>query len=169
VSRRPGQRTPSARALSRPRATVDTGATPAVPSASGVRRPRLTGRAAVLILVLSVLTVSYASSLRAYLQQKDQIDQTKTQIAQRSAEIESLEREKQRWQDPAYVQAKARERFGYLMPGEKSYVVLDKDGKPIESQASLSSPQQVLHRDTKAWWSKEWESVQLAGNPSASR
>jgi cell division protein FtsB len=140
-----------------------------VPSAGGVRRPRLTGRAAVLILVLSVLTVSYASSLRAYLQQKDQIDQTKTQIAQRSAEIESLEREKQRWQDPAYVQAKARERFGYLMPGEKSYVVLDKDGKPIESQASLSSPQQVLHRDTKAWWSKEWESVQLAGNPSAAR
>jgi cell division protein FtsB len=140
-----------------------------VPSASGVRRPRLTGRAAVLILVLSVLTVSYASSLRAYLQQKDQIDQTKSQIAQRSAAIESLEREKRRWQDPAYVQAKARERFGYLMPGEKSYVVLDKDGKPIESQASLSSPQQVLHKDTKAWWSKEWESVQLAGNPSASR
>jgi len=123
----------------------------------------------VLILVLSVLTVSYASSLRAYLQQKDQIDQAKTEIAQRSAAIESLEREKQRWKDPAFVQANARERFGYLMPGEKSYVVLDKDGKPIESQATLSSPQQVLHKETKAWWSKEWESVQLAGNPSATR
>jgi len=140
-----------------------------VPSADGVRRPRLTGRAAVLILVLSVLAVSYASSLRAYLQQKDQIDQTKTEIAQRSAAIESLEREKQRWQDPAFVQAQARERFGYLMPGEKSYVVLHKNGKPIESQASLSSPQQVLHKDTKAWWSKEWESVQLAGSPSGAR
>jgi cell division protein FtsB len=123
----------------------------------------------VLLLVLSVLTVSYASSLRAYLQQKDQIDQAKVEIAQRSAAIDSLEREKQRWQDPAYVQAKARERFGYLMPGEKSYVVLDKNGKPIESQASLSNPQQVLHKETKAWWNKEWESVQLAGNPSSAR
>ena len=151
---------------------VDTGSTPVVssaPAAGGVRRPRLTGRAAVLLLVLSVLAVSYASSLRAYLQQKDQIDRAKTEIAQRSAAIESLEREKQRWQDPAYVQAQARERFGYLMPGEKSYVVLDKDGKPIESQASLSNPRQVLQRDTKAWWSTEWESVQLAGNPSTAR
>jgi len=120
--------------------------------------------------VLSVLAVSYASSLRAYLQQKDQIDQAKTEIAQRSAAIQSLEREKQRWQDPAFVQAQARERFGYLMPGEKSYVVLDKNGKPIESRATLSSPQQVLQpKEPKAWWSKEWESVQLAGNPSSSR
>ncbi len=123
----------------------------------------------MLLLVLSVLAVSYASSLRAYLQQKDEIDQAKTEIAQRSADIQSLEREKQRWQDPAYVQAQARERFGYLMPGEKSYVVLDKDGKPIESQASLGDPQQVLHKETKAWWSREWESVRLAGNPSAAR
>ena len=141
---------------------------PAAPSADE-RRPRLTGRAAVLILVLSVLAVSYASSLRAYLQQKHDIDQTKVEIAQTTASIESLEREKQRWQDPAFVQAQARERFGYLMPGEKSYVVLDKDGKPIESQATLSDPKQVLHKETKAWWSKEWESVQLAGNPSSAR
>jgi cell division protein FtsB len=140
-----------------------------VPSADVVRRPRLTGRAAVLLLVLSVLAVSYASSLRAYLQQKDQIDATKTEIAQRSAAIEDLEREKQRWQDPAYVQAQARERFGYLMPGEKSYVVLDKDGKPVESQASLSNPHEVLRKEPKAWWSTEWESVQLAGNTSAPR
>ena len=82
---------------------------------------------------------------------------------------EDLEREKQRWQDPAYVRAQARERFGYLMPGEKSYVVLDKDGKPIESQASLSDPHEVLRKDPQAWWSKEWESVKLAGNPSAAR
>ena len=123
----------------------------------------------MLILVLSVLAVSYASSLRAYLEQKHEIDRTKAEIAQTTASIESLEREKQRWQDPAYVQAQARERFGYLMPGEKSYVVLDKDGKPIESQATLSNPKQVLRKETKAWWAKEWESVQLAGNPSAAR
>ena len=81
------------------------------------RRPRLTGRAAVLVLVLAVLTVSYASSLRAYLQQRSHISELKTAIAEREASINDLEREKQRWEDPAYVKAQARARFGYLMPG----------------------------------------------------
>ena len=46
---------------------ADTGGTPPVPPARQrtTRRPRFTGRAAVLVLVLAVLTVSYASSLRA--------------------------------------------------------------------------------------------------------
>ena len=47
---------------------------------------RLTGRAAVLVLVLAVLTVSYASSLRAYLQQRSHIDDLKAQIAPREAQ-----------------------------------------------------------------------------------
>ena len=46
-----------------------------------MRRPRFTGRAAVLVLVLAVLTVSYASSLRAYLQQRSHIGDLKQQIA----------------------------------------------------------------------------------------
>src|SRR5690349_23258602 len=54
------------------------------------RRPRsrLTGRAAVLVLVLAVLTVSYASSLRAYLQQRAHIGELKSQIAEREASID---------------------------------------------------------------------------------
>jgi hypothetical protein len=46
-----------------------------------VKRSRFTGRAAVLVLVLAVLTVSYASSLRAYLQQRAHIGDLKAQIA----------------------------------------------------------------------------------------
>ena len=97
-----------------------------------VKRPRsrFTGRAAVLVLVLAVLTVSYASSMRAYLQQRSHINELKSQIAQHGANINALETEKKRWDDPAYVQDQARLRLGYVMPGEKTYLVLDEHGQP---------------------------------------
>ena len=132
---------------------------------AGPRRPRFTGRAAVLVLVLAVLTVSYASSLRAYLEQRSHIGDLKVAIAEREASINSLEREKQRWQDPAFVQAQARARFGYVMPGETGFLVLDENGDPLESQAALSDPDDVIKIVPTAWWSDAWASVELAGNP----
>ena len=145
----------------------DTGTVVARPAAprSGGRRPSFTGRAAVLVLVLAVLTVSYASSLRAYLQQRSHIGDLKAQIAQREANIDDLEREKKRWDDPAYVKAQARARFGYLMPGESGFEVIGPDGEPLEAQASLNDPSDVIKTVPKAWWSAAWESMELAGNP----
>jgi hypothetical protein len=120
----------------------------------------------VLSLVLLVLAMSFASSLRAYVQQRSEIDDLKTTIAQRSANIDRLEREKRRWEDPAFVQAQARARFGYLMPGETSYVVLGVDGKPLEAGAALADPDTVLKKPAPtAWWSPVWSSVQFAGHP----
>ena len=119
----------------------------------------------MLVLVLAVLTVSYASSLKAYLQQRQHIGDLKQQIAQSEADIDLLEREKARWHDPAFVQSQARARFGYLMPGETSYVVLGEDGKPLESQTSLRPKKDVLVKEPTAWWETAWESVLLAGNP----
>jgi cell division protein FtsB len=155
-SRRPGGRgTPP-----RPRVAAS-----AAQPAEGQRRPRFTGRAAILVLVVAVLTVSYASSLRAYLQQRSHIADLKAQIAERSASIDDLEREKRRWNDPAFVQAQARERFGYLMPGETSYVVLGEDGKPVDTDKELPDSSDVLEREPEAWWGPVWESTKLAGDP----
>jgi cell division protein FtsL len=128
-------------------------------------RSRLTGRAAVLVLVLAVLTVSYASSLRAYLQQRSHINHLKSSIAQHEANIDALEAEKKRWADPAYVEQQARERLGYVMPGEKTYLVLDEDGNPLEPAAELDDPAQVISTAETPWWDDAWASVELAGNP----
>ena len=119
----------------------------------------------VLVLVLSVLTISYASSLKAYFQQHSQIQQLRTQIASSQSSIHELESEKQRWQDPAYVKEQARARFGYLMPGQTSYVVIGADGKPLAAQATLTDPRTTTTKTPTAWWTAEWKSVELAGNP----
>jgi len=163
---RPGSgpgRTPSARG-GRPVAAPST----AVP-AEQPRRSRFTGRAAVLVLVVAVLTVSYASSMRAYLQQRAHISELKAQIAEREQDIDALEREKRRWDDPAYVQAQARERFGYLLPGETSYVVLDEDGNPLDTTNQLPDASEVGDQTPEAWWGPAWDSVVLAGDPPAAK
>ena len=176
-SRRPGARTPrnspaGSTGRARPTSPADTGSTTAIrpvvagpTSAPAERGSRFTGRAAVLVLVMAVLTVSYGSSLKAYLQQRSQIADLKEQIAAREQSIDALEREKRRWEDPAFVQAQARARFGYLMPGETSYVVLDENGQPLESEATLHDPDEIVKVEPTAWWTSAWASVELAGNP----
>ncbi len=133
----------------------------------GEQRPprRLTGRAAILVLVVAVLAVSYASSMRAYLEQRSHIADLKTQISDSREDIAALEREKRRWQDDAFVQARARERFGYLMPGETAYQVLDEDGEPLEARPDLEDPSDVARPEPTAWWDTAWESVEVAADP----
>lgn len=129
------------------------------------RRSRLTGRAAILVLVLAVLAVSYASSLRAYLQQREHIDALQEQIDQREADIKQLEREKERWQDPEYVGQQARARFGYVMKGETPFVTIDADGQPLDASAELADPSTVADPDKRAWYQDAWDSMKVAGHP----
>jgi cell division protein FtsB len=153
-----------------PGRTPTSGRQPRVPAAAAVRGPekprsRLTGRAAILVLVVAVLTVSYASSMRAFLQQRSHINALKEKIAEREASIDALESEKRRWDDPAYVEQQARQRLGYVMPGERTYLVLDENGQPLEPEASLADPDEVITTTPTAWYDDAWASVELAGHP----
>ncbi|TIC81827.1 septum formation initiator family protein [Nocardioides sp. GY 10127] len=134
--------------------------------ATGRRRPRLTGRALVLLLVVGVLVVSYASSARAYLQQRSEITALQSQISETQASISDMETEKKRWKDEAYVEQQARE-LGYVMPGETSYTVLDEDGEPLEQDNELTDPDAVVGTDDPGFWEEAWSSVLLAGDPTS--
>ncbi|WP_256206420.1 FtsB family cell division protein [Nocardioides luteus] len=153
----------------RPRAPI-----PARPASVGgiealrkrLRRPRLTGRAMMIMVVAAVLVISYASSLRAYLQQRHDINALQTEIAERKEHIKQLEEQTRRWEDPAYVQQQARERFGFVMPGETAYVALDENGERIQTEPELTDPGKVGSAEhPKAWWDDAWGSVLLAGDP----
>jgi cell division protein FtsB len=154
--RRPPSARPGRRLVSR------SGATRA-PSPTPPTRAKLTGRAAVLLLVLAVLGVSYASSARAWLQQRSDINSLTAQIATTKARIATLEQEKQRWHDPAYIRTQARERFGWLMPGEIGYRVIDRHGRIVPSGSSLSKPRAATPPSDAQWWQRAWDSIVAAG------
>ncbi|MGN6129343.1 MAG: FtsB family cell division protein [Nocardioidaceae bacterium] len=124
----------------------------------------MTGRAAILVLVLAVLMISYASSMRAYLQQRHELLSLQQEIKTSKASIADLSREKKRWADPAYVRAMAHERLGWVMPGEISYQVIGKNGKPLGQHATLPEGT-VSDARPPIWWKTAWHSMELAGNP----
>ncbi|HEY6932751.1 MAG TPA: septum formation initiator family protein [Marmoricola sp.] len=124
---------------------------------------------AILLVVFAVLLVSYASSLRAYLEQRSQVEALQQQVAQSRHDISRLEREKRRWHDKAYVEAMARQRLGWVLPGETAYQVIGKDGRPLQETSELSNPATVGHVVPRAWWSTAWGSLRAADHPPAQR
>jgi cell division protein FtsB len=159
----PRRRAPGARPAAGPRRGVPR-QRPA-PGAPATTRPRFTGRAAILVLVLALLVVSYASSMRAWVDQRHHLATLRASISQSQAEVDRLTREKKRWDDPAYVRQVAHQRFGWVMPGEIGFQVLDADGKPMDRTDSLSPRDTVARTTRPLWWQSAWGSVVAAGKP----
>ena len=107
--------------------------------------------------------LSYASSLRVWLDQRRELATLEAKIAERRATVGALQEEIQRWQDPAYVEAQARERFGWVMPGEVGYRVIGADGKPLGGTGLLVEPAAGAAHPPEDWWGALWGSVEAAG------
>jgi cell division protein FtsB len=129
--------------------------------ATGKRqRANLTGRAAMLALVVCLLAISLAFPLREYLAQRGEIADYRSQVAEQEQRVDELRRAQRRWQDPAYVEAQARERLRYVMPGETSYVVLEADEAPAQDGVVVRQPETA---DRSPWFADLWHSVEAAG------
>lgn len=127
---------------------------------------RVTGRALVLAVVVVVLGLSYANSLRIYLDQQHQLAVAEQEIRERTAQITDLEAEMARWEDPAYVRAQARARLGWVMPGETGYRVIGEDGQPIGGGVTIEAEQQLpAGEHDPMWWDRLWGSVETADAP----
>jgi cell division protein FtsB len=136
-------------------------------SAAARRRSNVTTRAIALAVVILVLTISYASSLRIYFAQAHDIATTKQQIAQSQNRIADLQTELARWNDPAYVKSQARERLGWVVPGETGYRVVEDDGgKALGGGAEIDSSAKKAAPPGDAWWAKLWGSVEAADKPA---
>lgn len=160
---RPGSGRPrSAEPARRGRAGADAGASRGGhPDAAPPRRASLTGRAAVLALVLGVLAVSYAYPLRAWYDQHGERAELRAEAERLEAEVAVLETQLRLWDDPAYVQAQARERLGYVLPGEVGYVVVDETGEPETELGPDGLPVDIEGE----WYSRLWTSIEAADGP----
>lgn len=128
--------------------------------ARGRARANLTGRAAMLALVVCMLAISLAYPLREYLEQRSEIHDYRAKVAAQEKRVAELTKARDRWRDPAYVEAQARERLRYVMPGETSYVVLEADMTPSpDGVVETAEPE----GDRRPWFADLWSSVEAAG------
>lgn len=125
------------------------------------RRTSITTRAIALAVVLLVLTISYASSMRIYVEQRQDLAATKAKIAEREAAIGGLQQDLSRWQDDAYVEAQARERLGWVRPGEYGFRVVE--GRPQGERPVAPEDKQ----EQPPWWSRLLGSLEHADRPPA--
>lgn len=126
----------------------------------------LTARAIALSVVLLILTISYATSLRIYFSQAHEISTTKAEIAERQQRILQLQGELARWDDEGYVRSQARERLGWVVPGETGFTVVDAEGRPLGGGAEIKAESTSDEPAQDTWWSKLWGSVEAADRPA---
>ena len=91
-------------------------------------------RAAILAAVVCVLTLTIAGPVRTYFAQRTEMKQLVDAEAQLRSQIADLEQQKLKLGDPVYIAAQARERLGFVMPGDIPYQVqLPPGAAPVEA------------------------------------
>ena len=116
-------------------------------------------RVVILAVVCLLAFVVIFTSLRAYLSQQAQYDAVVDRIREASDTSTALENELAQWKDDTYVRSQVRERLGYVMPGDTSYVVVGADSmKEAEARggATPGSPD-------APWYEKLRDSSRAAG------
>ncbi|MCL2728766.1 MAG: septum formation initiator family protein [Actinomycetia bacterium] len=131
-----------------------------------VRRGKLTGRAALLALVLCALVVALAYPMRQYVSQRSDIADQRRQAQEAQKKVEQLRQEKARWQDPDYVRAQAREHLHYVMPGETGYQVA---GGPPATDSAAEHPSTSEAAAHRPWYDNLWNGVDRADAAATSR
>jgi len=115
------------------------------------RRSRLTGRAALLALVLCTLVVALAYPIRQYVSQRAEIADLQREKERAAERVEKLRDLKARWQDDAYAEQQIRQRLHYVMPGETGFIVVDPDAAK-QSRTDLGAAD-------RPWYSNVWDGV----------
>ncbi|MBB4917838.1 septum formation initiator family protein [Streptosporangium saharense] len=121
------------------------------------RRPQLTGRAAVLAIVVCAIAMSLAYPVREYVAQRRYIAQLEQQRAKELAEIKEQEDRYRQHFDPGYIKRQGRERLFYCDPGRKCYVVMrERQG---QNKGTVAAEKKAV---TPPWYQTLWESVEAA-------
>jgi cell division protein FtsL len=130
------------------------------PPAAAPRTTRLTGRAAVLAVVICAIALSLAYPVREYIAQRRQIDQLIAQQQTASSQVKALQQQQARLSNPAYIEQVARQQLDMCFPGAQCYIV-------ASGQAAASGTSRAAQAASAPWYDKLWQSVQQADqNPA---
>ena len=80
-------------------------------------------RAVILAAVMCVLTLTVAGPVRTFFAQHAEMKQQSQMESTLRQQISDLKQQKANMDDPAHIRAQARQRLGFVMPGEIPYQV----------------------------------------------
>ena len=95
--------------------------------AAWLRNFRLSGFALSMLGLIVAALLVLAAPLKTLVEQRQQIAQLEASLAQAQDAVDDLNEEVARWEDPAYIEAQARERLYYILPGDVSYLIIGHD------------------------------------------
>jgi len=127
---------------------------PATAPPGPVRSTRLTGRAALLAVVMCVIALSLAYPVREYIAQRQQIGALFTQEQTLSRQVKDLQTEQNQLQQPWYIEQQARDLLHWCGAGEKCYEVI--------AGASPFATAAAQPKAGNPWYDRLWRSVQRA-------
>lgn len=126
---------------------------------------RLTGptrRLAILGAVVVLLALMLVPTVRAWYEQRRELAELRSTVAQQEQTVQALTEDKARWSDPAYVEQQARQRLKFVKPGEVAFTVIGAD-KLADTRAGQVRGQMVAptNEDQMSWYTQLWTSVEL--------
>jgi cell division protein FtsB len=124
--------------------------------AAAARPTRLTGRAALLAVVICAIALSLAYPVREYIAQRQQIDQLLALQQANAAQVQALEQQDGKLTQTWYVEQQAEDELHMCFPNEQCYEVVS--GQSAQA-ASAKAKQQAV---TNPWYATLWQSVKRA-------
>ena len=114
-------------------------------------------RAAILAAVVCVLTLTIAGPVRTYFAQRTEMKQLAATEQSLRAQIADLEQQKEKLGDPVFIAAQARERLGFVMPGDIPYQVQLPPGAALPP-APGDQPAATA-ASTDPWYTALWKTI----------
>ncbi|BBX20512.1 septum formation initiator family protein [Mycolicibacterium duvalii] len=120
-------------------------------------------RAAILAAVVCVLTLTIAGPVRTYFSQRTEMKQLQASEAQLREQIAELEEQKAKLADPVYIAAQARERLGFVLPGEIPYQVQLPPGATAPGSPAGEPAEAGVSSDP--WYTALWNTISDVPRP----
>lgn len=144
------QSTPSVRTTARVRPEREAPTPRAQAAESAAKRPtsvsfggiEISMRILGLVLLGALLAMLLVPSFMQLWSQERELAAIKAKVQQTQADNDAKRQQLELWSNPQYIASQARERLGYVKPGETQYSVLD-PGKDYQDQAQVAAAREA--------------------------
>ncbi|HLQ80842.1 MAG TPA: septum formation initiator family protein [Brachybacterium sp.] len=117
----------------------------------------ITRRTLALVALVVVALAALVPTVNTYVAQRQKLGELQAQVDRQEQQVDSLRAQVARWEDPAYVAARARERLLFAMPGETQYRLTDTSGRDVPLTEAEQAQEAAKEGE---WFSVLWESVE---------